>query len=112
MAPSSMASCSSSAEGLAPVQGWWSILTHGLRVYNTDINISTGFDGNHGTVNLIHDIIDEFSDFTGNDQRRRSDLDHRNAQGECIREHLVFSDDIFVQQHDGGIYEVDTGGRF
>lgn len=68
----------------------------GLKAHITDIYISTGLDGNHGTVYLIDDIVHKFSDFPAMNQHLRSNLDERNVHFESIREHLIFGYDICV----------------
>ena len=62
MDPSSRASSASSAEGLAPIQGQWSIPECALRIHSTDIDISTRLDGDHGAVDFVGDIVNEFSE--------------------------------------------------
>lgn len=80
-----------------------------MSIHITDINLDTGLDRNHGTVNLVDYIVNQFSNFPNMNEHQGLDLDYRNAQFESIREHLIATDNILVQQHGGRGYKEKVG---
>jgi hypothetical protein len=51
------------------------ILMRRVGIHVTNINIGTGLEGDHGAVNLVDDIVDQFSDLPNmNDSRTKGQI--------------------------------------